>query len=108
MKHRYLYPDDWEQRAFACKEQAGWCCQLCGLAHGTQVIDEETGEVKTVVLAAAHLDHDPWNADARLAALCRSCHARYDWSWHERQRWLELEHVRHQMLINYHFYDWSS
>ncbi len=100
MKYRSLYPANWDEVARACKERAGWCCELCGIAQGTQVVSERTGVVYEVKLAAAHLDHDPWNADARLAALCPSCHARYDYSWHERQRWLELEVMRHQMLVN--------
>ena len=29
-------------------------------------------------LTAAHLDHDPENPDARLAAMCAPCHLRYD------------------------------
>ena len=29
-------------------------------------------------LTTAHLDHDPPNPNARLAALCPSCHMRYD------------------------------
>lgn len=32
-----------------------------------------------VILATAHLDHDPTNcADENLAALCQFCHAAYD------------------------------
>jgi hypothetical protein len=27
---------------------------------------------------------------------------RYDWSWRERERSLELEHIRHQVWINYY------
>ena len=100
MKHRWLYPVNWDELAWACKERAGWCCEGCGIAQGTEVVSERTGVVYDVKLAAAHLDHDPWNADARLAALCPSCHARYDYSWQERQRWLELEIVRHRILIN--------
>ena len=50
--------------------------------------------------AAAHLDHDPWNPQPRLAALCPSCHARYDFSWQERQRWLELEQLRHRLWVH--------
>ncbi len=99
-----MYPDNWERLAWECKERAGWQCEHCGLAHGSQVINEETGVVSTVVLCAAHLDHDPWNPDARLGALCRSCHARYDWSWQERQRWLELEVLRHRLWVDQHVY----
>ncbi|HYU71486.1 MAG TPA: hypothetical protein VEL31_02295, partial [Ktedonobacteraceae bacterium] len=98
-RNRWLYPDNWEQLAWECKEKAGWRCEFCGGVHGDQVVNVETGVVSTVVLSAAHLDHDPWNPSARLAALCRSCHARYDWSWHERQRWLELEQLRHRVWV---------
>ena len=100
MKHRWLYPANWDELAWACKERAGWRCEGCGIAQGAEVVSERTGVVYEVKLAAAHLDHDPWNADARLAALCPSCHARYDYSWQERQRWLELEVMRHRILLN--------
>lgn len=104
MKHRWLYPDNWDELAWECKERARWCCEHCGIAHGTEAISERTGVVYTVYLAAAHLDHDPWNAVARLAALCPSCHARYDYSWRERQRWLELEQLRHRLWVNDYLY----
>ena len=99
MRRRRLYPADWEQMAWQCKERAGWRCEDCGVAHGTRLISERTGVVTTVYLAAAHLDHDPWNPDARLAALCPACHARYDYSWRERQRWLALEQLRHHLWV---------
>ena len=41
-----------------------------------------------VVLACAHLDHDPGNnAPANLAALCQRCHMRHDAAEHRWQRW---------------------
>jgi len=79
MKHCWLYPDNWEQLAWECKEPACWRCEFCGVPHGVRVVNEETGVVSTVC----------------LAALCRSCHASYDWSWQERQCWLELEQLCH-------------
>jgi hypothetical protein len=100
MKHRWLYPDNWEELAYACKERAGWCCEHCGVPHGSQAISQRTGVVYIIYLAAAHLDHDPWNPNPRLAALCPSCHGRYDWQDYERKRWLELEIVRHQLWVN--------
>ena len=99
MRQRWMYPDNWEQLAYACKEQAGWCCEHCGIAHGDTAISERTGVVYTVYLAAAHLDHDPWNPSPRLAALCPSCHGSYDFSWEQRQRWIELEQLRHELAI---------
>ncbi len=41
-----------------------------------------------VVLACAHLDHDPGNnAPANLAALCQRCHMLHDATEHRWQRW---------------------
>ena len=48
-----------------------------------------------VVLATAHLDHDPSNNDPRnLAALCQRCHLEHDRSEHRRQRWATLFYRR--------------
>lgn len=44
-----------------------------------------------VVLASAHLDHDPGNnRPANLAALCQRCHLAHDRPEHRRQRWRTL------------------
>jgi hypothetical protein len=41
-----------------------------------------------VVLACAHLDHDPGNNDpVNLAALCQRCHMLHDAAEHRWQRW---------------------
>jgi hypothetical protein len=99
MKYRALYPPNWEQLAWECKERAGWRCEHCGVPHGTLTVSMRTGRVYTLYLAAAHLDHDPWNPSPRLAALCPSCHGRYDWQDYERKCWLELEVYRHWLLL---------
>jgi len=44
-----------------------------------------------VVLATAHLDHDPTNNRPRtLKALCQRCHMIYDRDEHRRRRWITL------------------
>lgn len=44
-----------------------------------------------VVLASAHLDHDPANnAGHNLAALCQRCHLLHDRPEHRRRRWTTL------------------
>ena len=44
-----------------------------------------------VILASAHLDHDPSNNDpSNLAALCQRCHLAHDRPEHRRQRWWTL------------------
>lgn len=78
------YPANWQDLTLACKEKAGWKCERCGVANGTQRIGKKRGTVYTVRLAAAHLDHDPENPDPRLIALCEVCHLRYDRFLHSR------------------------
>jgi hypothetical protein len=102
-------------------ERAKGSCEECGRPHGREIQhlgdgrwwDEEgqtwrngrgrplphlalvVGAVavrKTrVVLATAHLDHDPTNNRPRnLRALCQRCHMIHDRAEHRRQRWLTL------------------
>ena len=50
-----------------------------------------------VVLATAHLDHDPGNSRPRnLKALCQRCHMLHDRNEHRRRRW--LAHRRRKAL----------
>lgn len=100
VRDRWLYPPNWDEMARACKQRAGWQCEFCGVPHGTPAVSERTGVVYTIYLAAAHLDHDPWNAEPQLAALCPSCHARYDYSWRERERRVALEQYRHRLWLD--------
>jgi len=64
---RDKYPHDWNDRARAVKEAAGWKCQQCGIAH---MSDGTCGSILTV----HHPDRDPANPDARLEADCARCH----------------------------------
>jgi len=51
--------------------------------------------VTRVVLASAHLNHDPSdNRTRNLAALCQRCHMRHDASEHRRRRWHNAFRVR--------------
>ena len=44
-----------------------------------------------MVLATAHLDHDPTNNRPRnLKAFCQRCHMLHDRKEHQRRRWLTL------------------
>lgn len=55
-------------------------------------LPEDTPRLFTrVVLACAHLDHDPTNNLSRnLAALCQRCHMLHDAQEHRRRRWYTL------------------
>ncbi|MFT8898360.1 MAG: hypothetical protein ABF968_15590 [Acetobacter sp.] len=99
-------------------ERAQGRCQICGRPHGRWIrvvasgrwFDGDTGNWRDyrgretgapdlvdlievhetrVVLAVAHLDHDPRNnRQSNLRALCQRCHLIHDRAWHALQRWL--------------------
>ncbi|HEY9697071.1 MAG TPA: HNH endonuclease [Trichocoleus sp.] len=101
--NRKLYPPNWNEIALQIKTEANWICQECdrpcrrvgeslaefveriqGWSHADLDWINQTA-VSTIcnnptrfVLTVAHLDHDPWNPNARLKALCAPCHCRYD------------------------------
>ncbi|MFT8762883.1 MAG: hypothetical protein ABF809_02695 [Gluconobacter potus] len=112
-----LYPPNWPELSRQVRfERAGGVCQRCGRPHGhhLQVLPggrwkhPETGHwfngrgrrisppdliehlqmrQTKVVLAAAHLNHDPTSNRLRnLRALCQRCHLLHDRSYHLAQR----------------------
>jgi hypothetical protein len=114
---RELYPRDWVEISRKIRfERAGGVCQGCGRPHGLTVRCLPDGRwfdtacqtwrngrgrptrwpdlVETalirhtrVVLAAAHLDHDPRNNRLRnLRSLCQRCHMIHDRPHHLAQR----------------------
>lgn len=119
-ENRWFYPIDWPQLSRAIRfgraKARGVRCQrphLQRVAHlgdgrwwdardrcwrsdsGRRVAvkDFAFGTVRTtyVVLACAHLDHDPGNNDpANLAALCQRCHMLHDAEEHRWRRWWNL------------------
>jgi hypothetical protein len=114
---RDLYPAHWRELSQRIRfERAGGLCQGCGRPHGITVrclpdgrwydstrntwCDrrgrsarwpdlEQMVRLRTtrVVLAAAHLDHDPTNNRLRnLRGLCQRCHLIHDRPHHLAQR----------------------
>ena len=114
---RRLYPSHWSELSRRVRfERAGGVCQTCGRPHGKTVRSLPDGrwydpERKTwrnrrgrctrwpdleqaihirsarVVLAAAHLDHDPSNNRlSNLRSLCQRCHLIHDRPYHLTQR----------------------
>ena len=117
-ENRWLYPLDWQQLSATIRfDRAGARCERCARPHLRFVAhlgdgrwwDADTGywrsdrgrriavrerfdmlSVRTtyVVLACAHLDHDPGhNLPGNLAALCQRCHMLHDAAEHRWQRW---------------------
>ena len=116
---RDLYPAHWRNISDAVRfGHAGGRCQRCGRPHGVTLtvlpdgrwfdpaqrtwrdgkgraarwpdIEDAIGFRSTrVVLATAHLDHNPRNNRRRnLRALCQRCHLIHDRPRHLRQRWI--------------------
>jgi hypothetical protein len=116
---RALYPPHWGELSRLVRfERAGGTCQRCGRPHGMELrclpdgrwfdpdlrtwrdrrgrparwpdLEEMTHQYTTrVILAAAHLDHDPTNNRLRnLRSLCQRCHLIQDRSYHLLQRWI--------------------
>jgi hypothetical protein len=114
---RAYYPSDWpEISRLVGFERAAGVCQSCGRPHGVKVrclpdgrwfdavlhtwrsgngrparwpdLLEAIQERHTrVILAAAHLDHDPRNNRPRnLKSLCQRCHMIHDRPFHLAQR----------------------
>jgi len=106
---REVYPSDWPEISRRVRfERAGGICQGCGRPHGMTIrclpdgrwFDstrhtwrngrgrparwpdlEDTAQMRQtrVILAAAHLDHDPSNNRWRnLKSLCQRCHMIHD------------------------------
>lgn len=114
---RPLYPRDWKAISRQVRfGRAGGRCEGCGRPHGATLrclpdgrwFDPERGTWRNnrgrparwpdleeflrlrhtrVILAAAHLDHDPANNRARnLRCLCQRCHLRHDRARHLAER----------------------
>jgi hypothetical protein len=114
---RWFYPIDWPEISRRVRfERAGGTCERCGRPHGETVrclpdgrwfdvarntwrngrgrlarwpdIEEAVGFRQTrVILAAAHLDHDPGNNRQRnLKSLCQRCHMIHDHTHHLARR----------------------
>ena len=124
---RYYYPIDWPQISRWVRfERAKGCCEGCGRPHGQVVhhlgdgrwwdearqswrdgsgheipcpaaAEEQPSRTTKVVLAAAHLDHDPAHCGRRhrnVRAFCQRCHLLHDRPEHRRRIRLTLRRRR--------------
>ena len=114
---RWFYPIDWpELSRWVRFERAGGVCETCGrphghtvsclsdgrwfdaarqawrsgrgrVVHGPEPIEATELRSTRVILAAAHLDHDPTNNRRRnLKSLCQRCHMIHDRPHHLARR----------------------
>ena len=124
-EHVFLYPIDWVQLSHQVRfVRAGGHCEHCGRPHRQKVfhlgdgrwwdrnrqcwrngrgrrVRRPTenilvqGRWTPVVLACAHLNHDPSDSALhQLAALCQRCHMLHDGPEHRRRRWMNAHYRR--------------
>ncbi|MBL8204012.1 MAG: hypothetical protein JNM09_07265 [Blastocatellia bacterium] len=76
IKHRY--PPHWSAISHNIRfGRARGRCESCGALHGQRRLFSPTQSA--VILACAHLDHDPaHNRATNLRALCQECHLHHD------------------------------
>jgi len=74
---REEYHPNFNKRALARKKRVKYTCERCGAKQGDTKLNKK-GEPYKVVVAAAHLNHDPQNARAKLVIYCQACHSWYD------------------------------
>ncbi len=86
---RDRYPPNWKEISLARRALAQWKCEWCNVPNGTLRMGIK-GKLYKVVLTVAHLGtpypdgrpgdkHDKMDVrPENLAALCQSCHLRYD------------------------------
>ena len=129
---RPLYPPHWPELSRRVRfERAGGECERCGRPHGAilKVLPdgrwfdprggtwrdrrgraarwpdlEELARQRTtrVILAAAHMNHDPARSGQRnLRAWCQRCHLAHDRAWHLLQRWItyRLRYARGDLFL---------
>lgn len=77
-ENKHLYPPNWQQLSQYIRfVRAKGKCEQCGVTHGQRRL--LTPAHGPVILATAHLDHDPTNNKHRnLRALCQECHLAHD------------------------------
>lgn len=80
-----LYPPDWKTIAERLKVAADYTCERCGAKRGEERPNRR-GVLRPVVITVAHLEHNPWARNAKLAVLCSQCHLRYDAKQRHAQR----------------------
>jgi len=101
MYHSFRYPRNWQQLAHACKERAGWECEVCGVTQNAERISQRTGVVYKVFLHAAHTQlHDTTNPHPTLKALCPTCHGQLDWQLRKTDADGTLEQLKHELLLS--------
>lgn len=78
------YHPNFARRARYRKKRVKYTCEKCGAKQGDERMSK-SGRPYKVVVSAAHVNHDPENARAKLLILCQVCHLEHDVFEHARK-----------------------
>src|SRR5438105_1106409 len=81
---REEYHPNFARRARYHKKRVKYTCEQCGAKQGETRLSK-SGRPYRVVVSAAHVNHDPQNARAKLIILCQTCHLEHDIFDHARK-----------------------
>ena len=95
---KLTYPENWAELARAAKERAGWKCEWCGIAQGTECMSLK-GKPYKIMLTVHHPNGDTSNPDALLVALCQTCHLRDDAAMHAQHAQETLQRKRYDAAL---------
>lgn len=79
------YHPNFAKRSRYRKRRVKYTCEKCGAKRGETRLSK-TGRTYKVMVAAAHVNHDPENARAQLIILCQTCHLDHDVFAHVRSK----------------------
>ncbi len=101
------YHPNFASRARALKRRKKYTCEKCGAKRGETRLNK-SGKPYKVMVAAAHVNHDPENPKAKLKILCQVCHLEHDVFQHvrsKRQKEYEKQIQAGQLVLPLKFKD---
>jgi hypothetical protein len=107
--NRDEYHPNFVSRARRHKRRAKYTCEKCGAKRGETRLSK-AGNPYKVMVAAAHVNHDPRNPRAKLIILCQICHLDYDIfdhakkirrTYHRKEREKQLENGQLELPLKF-------
>jgi hypothetical protein len=92
------YHPNFPSRSRSRKRRVKYTCEKCGAKQGETRLSK-TGRPYKVMVAAAHVNHDPEKARAKLIILCQTCHLEHDVFEHARKAKQTYHRKEHEKQI---------
>jgi 5-methylcytosine-specific restriction endonuclease McrA len=98
-RNKEKYHPNFDRRSKSRKKRVKYICEQCGARQGDTRVNKR-GEPYKVMVAAAHVNHDPQNARAKLIILCQQCHLRHDGPEHGKNARRTFYRKKREAAIN--------